>query len=218
MVPMASGSAVHLSLAIPADVAHRVFEIVDENMPLVECNFGFGETTVLCSSRFHFADIQTVIQKATDIMLAARDPLATIRVNGRLILGILLPAAQIEPECPIDVREVVPGMHYSIAEILEWDPNAFVVGNGQWEIGIHFQFGSQHVSFISKFASHLVPNALNMARDICGTLGFWDPDFQGSLIEPLQDPYYFQQLHIPPSYTSFTFYEGSLASANLNLH
>jgi hypothetical protein len=192
-------------LSISQDTARRVFQIVDENRPLVECTFVFGETTVHCLSRFHFADIQTVIQKATDIMLATRDPLATIRVNGRLVLGILLPAAQIEPEFPEDVREVVPGMHYSIAEILEWDQSVFVVGNGIWEIGIQFQFGSQHVSFVPNFDSHLVPNALNMARDICGTLGFWDPNSQGTLIEPLQEPYYFEQLNIPPSFTAANF-------------
>ena len=170
---------ISIFLSISQDTARRVFQIVDENRPLVECTFVFGETTVHCLSRFHFADIKAVIQKATDIMLATRDPLATITVNGRLVLGILLPAAPIEPEFPEDVREVVPGMHHSIAEILEWDQSAFVVGNGIWEIGIQFQFGSQHVSFVSNFDSHLVPNALNMARDICNTLGFWDPNSQG---------------------------------------
>jgi hypothetical protein len=82
------------------------------------------------------ADIKPVLQKATNIMLAAKDPLATLKVNDRLVLGIILPAAEVVPEYPIDVREVQPGMHHSIVSILQWDPIAFVVGNGQWEIGI----------------------------------------------------------------------------------
>jgi hypothetical protein len=187
------------------DTARRVFQIVDETRPLVECTFVFGETPVQCVSRFHFEDIPTVIQKCTDIMLATRDPLATVRVNGRLILGILLPPAPVEPEFAEDVREIVPGMHHAIADILEWNHSAFVVGNGIWEISIQFQFGSHHVSFESKFDSHLLPEALNRAKDICGTLGFWDPTSQGTLIEPLQGPYSFQQADYPLSFTAANY-------------
>ncbi len=154
----------------------------------------FGSTPGHCSSRFPLEDVQTVIQMATNIMLASKDHLSTIRVNDRLVQGILLPAAETVPEYPVDVRYVYPGMHHYIVSVLEEDPIAFAVGNGQWEIGIHFQFGSQHVTFDSQFASHLIPDALIKARDIYGSLGFWDPDSQGTLIEPLEDPYYSNQI------------------------
>jgi hypothetical protein len=166
-------------------------------------SFLFGETQVTCDSRFPTEDLLTVKEKAIDMMLATRDPGATLSVNNVLILGIPLPAAQVEPEFPTAVMYVEPGMHHSIVEILEWDQVAFVVGNSRWEIGIHFMFGDHHVTFDSSFASHKVPAALNVAKDICGTLGFWEPDDQGSLIEPLQDPYYFQQLHTPSHYPNF---------------
>jgi hypothetical protein len=127
-------------------------------------------------------------------MLASRDHPSTLRVNDRLVQGIILPTAEAVPEYLVDVRCVHPGMHHYVVSILEENPIAFVVGNGQWEIGIHFQFGSQHVTFDSQFPSHLIPDALIKARDICGSLGFWDPDSQGTLIEPLEDPYYFNQI------------------------
>ncbi len=170
-------------------------------------SFLFGETPVVCESRFHAHDLLTVKEKAIDMMLATRDPGATLKVNNVLILGIPLPAAQIEPEFPTAVMYVEPGMHHSIVEILEWDQIAFVVGNSRWEIGIHFMFGDHHVTFDSSFASHKVPAALNVAKDICGTLGFWEPGFQGSLIEPLQDPYYFEQIHTTPIHVNFTLYD-----------
>jgi hypothetical protein len=154
---------------------------------------------VVCSSRFARADLLTI-----DMMLSTKDSGATLKINDELVLGIPLPAAQIEPEFPTGVIHVEPGMHHSIVEILQWDQIAFVIGNYRWEIGIQFMFGTQLVTFNSSFASHSVPTALNMARDICGTLGFWEPDFQGSLIEPLEDPYYFQQLHTPPTQVNFT--------------
>jgi hypothetical protein len=182
----------------------RVLLIIDETMPLVECDFIFGNTPVHCSSRFPLADVQTVIQMATNIMLASKDHLSTIKVNDRLVQGILLPAAQAVPEYPVDIRYGLdwrasfsshyPGMHHSVVSVLEEDPSAFVVGNGQWKIGIHFQFGSQNVTFNSQFASHLIPDAMIIARDICGTLGFWDPDSEGTLDEPLEHPYYFNQV------------------------
>jgi hypothetical protein len=81
---------------------------------------------------------------------------------------------------------------------------AFVVGNYRWEIGIQFMFGTHLVVFNSSFASHLVPAALNIARDICGTLGFWEPGIGGSLIEPVEEPYNFQQLFTPPTQVNFT--------------
>jgi hypothetical protein len=149
--------------------------IIDETMPLVECDFIFGSTLVHCSSCFPFADVQTVILMATNIMLASKNHQSTIRVNDRLVQGILLRVGETVPQFPVDVRYVYPGMHHSIVSVLE-DPIAFVVGNGQWEIGIHFQFGSQHVTFDSQFASHLIPDALIKARNICGSPGFWDPD------------------------------------------
>jgi hypothetical protein len=177
--------------------------IVDETMPLVECDFMFGSTPVHCSSRFPFTDVPTVIQMATNIMLASKDDLSHIRVDDRLVQGILLPAAETVPEYPVDVCYVYPGMHHSIVSVLEEDPIAFVVGNGQWEIGIHFQFGSQHVTFDSQFPSQLIPDALIKARDICGSLGFWDPDSKGTLIEPLEDPYYFNQVFSESLYPNF---------------
>ncbi len=188
---------------ISQDVARQVFQIMEENRPLVECTFVFGETTVHCVSQFNFEDIQIVIQKCTDIMLATMDPHANIKVNGCLVLGILLPAALIEPEFAEDVWEIVPGMHHSIVEIMEWDQSAFLLGNDRWEISIHFQFGSQHVAFESNFDSHLVPQALSTARDICDTLGFWDLTSQGTLIEPLQDPYALERVHIPFTAANF---------------
>jgi hypothetical protein len=85
-------------------------------------------------------------------------------------------------------------MHYSIVEVLEWDQVAFVVGNYRWEIGIQFKFGTTLVGFNSSFASHLVPAALNRARNICSTV-----------MEPIEEPYYFQQLFTPnPNYPHFT--------------
>jgi hypothetical protein len=105
---------------------------------------------------------------------------------------------------PLHVIHVEPVMHHAIFEILQWNQIAFVIGNYHWEVGFQITFGTQLVTFHSTFASHIVPTALNMARDICGTLGFWDPAFQGSLIEPLEDPYYFQQIHTPPTQVSFT--------------
>jgi hypothetical protein len=65
-------------------------------------------------------------------------------------------------------------------------------------------FGTKLVAFNSSFASHSVPTALNIARDICGTLGFWEPGLGGSLIEPVEDPYYFLQLFTPPTQVNFT--------------
>jgi hypothetical protein len=168
--------------------------IVDETMPLVECYFMFGSTPVHCASRFPFSDVPTVIQMATSIMLASKDDLSHIRVNDRLVQGILLPAEETVPLIPLDVIYWYPGMHHSIVSVVEEDPTAFVVGNGQWVIGIHFQFGSQHVSFESQFPSHCIPDAMIKARDICGSLGFWDPDSKGTLIEPLEHPYYFNQV------------------------
>ena len=119
-------------------------------------------------------------------------------INNVVILGISLPAPQIEPEFPSGVTHVEPGLHHSIIGVLETDPIAFVVGNSRWEIGIHFMFGDHHVSFDSGFDSHKVPAALNVAKDICGTLGFWDPNLPGSGIQPLEDPYYFEPIYTPP--------------------
>jgi hypothetical protein len=96
-----------------------VLHLVDEHMPRVELSFVFGETPVLCESRFPRADIQTVKQKAIDIMLSAKDPGATLKINDELVLGLPLPAAQIEPEFPSAVIHVEPGMHHAIVEILQ---------------------------------------------------------------------------------------------------
>ena len=119
-------------------------------------------------------------------------------INNVVILGISLPVAQIEPDFPSGVIHIEPGLHHSIIGVLETDPIAFVVGNSRWEIGIHFMFGDHHVSFDSGFDSHKVPAALNVAKDICGTLGFWDPNLPGSGIQPLEDPYYFEPIYTPP--------------------
>jgi hypothetical protein len=113
------------------------------------------------------------------MMLASKDPGATLSINEELVLGIPLLAAQIMPEFLVGVLHVEPGMHYSIVEILEWDQVAFIVGNYRWEIGIQSMFGTHLVVFNSSFASHLVPAALNRARDICGTLVFWEPGIRG---------------------------------------
>jgi hypothetical protein len=182
----------------------QVMLIIDETTPLVECTFLFGSTQVHCSSRFPLADVQTVIQMATNIMLASKDHQSTLKINDRLVLGILLPAAQTLPDYPIDLQygldwrtsfaHQFPGMHHSVVSVLEEEPMAFVVGQDQWEIGIHFQFGSQIVTFTSQFESHLIPDAMIIARDICGSLGYWDPDSQGHLIEPLENPYYFNRV------------------------
>jgi hypothetical protein len=171
-------------------------------MPRVTLSFLFGETQVIYDSTFQSVDLLKVKEKAIDMMLASRDPDATLKVNDVLVLGIALPPAQFEPEFPTAVMHVEPGMHHSIVEILEWDQVAFVVGNSRWEIGIHFMFGDHHVTFDSSFASHKLPAALNVAKDICGTLGFWE-DNDGAFILPLQEPYYFQQLHTPTHYPTF---------------
>jgi hypothetical protein len=183
------------------EIAQLVFQIIDENLPRVKMTFLFGKTPVISDSRFHVEDLLLVKEKAVDIMLAAKDPGATLTINNVLILGIPLPAAQIEPEFPSGVNHREPGMHHSIVGILERDPIAFVVGNSRWKIGVHFMFGDHHVTFKSSFASHKVPAALNIAKDICGTLGFWDPGFQGSMIQPLQDPYYFEPIYTPPFFS-----------------
>jgi hypothetical protein len=191
-------------LSCVQETADLVFHLIDELMPRVQMSFLFGETPVVCNSRFSRDDLPTVREKAVDMMLASRDPGATLSINDEMVLGIPLPAAQIMPEFPTGVIHVEPGMHYSIVEILEWDQIAFVVKNNCWEIGIQFMFGTHLVAFNSSFASHLVPAALNIARDICGTLGFWEPGLGGSLIEPVEDPYYFLQLFTPPTQVNFT--------------
>jgi hypothetical protein len=183
------------------EIAQLVFQIIDENLPRVKMTFLFGKTPVISDSRFHVEDLLLIKEKAIDIMLVSKDPGATLTINNVLILGILLPAAQIEPEFPSGVTHIEPGLHHSIIGVLETDPIAFVVGNSRWEIGIHFMFGDHHVSFDSGFDSHKVPAALNVAKDICGTLGFWDPNLPGSSIQPLQDPYYFQPIYTPPFFS-----------------
>jgi hypothetical protein len=183
------------------EIAQLVFQIIDANLPRVKMTFLFGNTTVISDSRFHGEDLLLIKEKAIDIMLASKDPGATLTINNVLILGILLPAAQIEPEFPSGVNHREPGLHHSIMGILERDPIAFVVGNSRWKIGVHFMFGDHHVTFKSSFASHKVPAALNVAKDICGTLGFWDPGFLGSMIQPLQDPYYFEPIYTPPFFS-----------------
>ncbi len=139
---------------------------------------------------------------AIGIMVASKDPGATLIINNVVMLGISLPVAQIEPDFPSGVIHIEPGLHHSIIGVLKTDPIAFVVGNSRWEIGIHFMFGDHHVSFDSGFDSHKVPAALNVAKDICGTLGFWDPNLpETSSIQPLQDPYYFQPIYTPPFFS-----------------
>jgi hypothetical protein len=101
--------------------ADLVFNIIDELMPRIKMSFLFGETPVVCNSRFSRGDLPTVREKAIDMMLASKDPGATLSINDDLVLGIPLPAAQIMPEFPTGVIHVEPGMHYSIFEILEWD-------------------------------------------------------------------------------------------------
>jgi hypothetical protein len=177
--------------------------IIDDIMPLVECDFRFGNAQVHCASRFGYKDVQTVIQTATNIILGSKDHLATIKVNAKLVQGILLPAAEHVPLHPVDVRWICPGMHHAIIDIMQDWPIAFVVGNGQWEIGGHFQFGTHHVSFHSEFPSHVFPEAMIKARDICGSLGFWDSESQGTLIEPLEQPYFYSQIELPSHYPNF---------------
>jgi hypothetical protein len=138
------------------ETADLVFNIIDELMPRIRMSFLFGETPVVCDSRFPKGDLPTVREKAIDVMLASRDPGATLSINNELVLGIPLPAAQIMPEFPTAVLHVEPHMHYTIVEILEWDQVAFIVRNYRWEIGIQFMFGTQLVGFDSSFASHLV--------------------------------------------------------------
>ena len=179
-------------------IARLVFQIIDVNLPNVKMTFLFGNTTVISESRFHKEDLVVIKEIAIGIMVASKDPGATLMINNVVILGISLPAPQIEPEFPTGVILVEPGLHHSIIGVLETDPIAFVVGNSRWEIGIHFMFGDHHVSFDSGFDSHKVPAALNVAKDICGTLGFWDPNLSGSGIQPLEDPYYFEPIYTPP--------------------
>jgi hypothetical protein len=162
---------------------------------------------VLGDSRFHAKDLLTVKENAIDMMLASRDSGATLTVNDVLILGIPLPAAQIEPEFPTAVIHVEPGMHHSIVEILEWDQIAFVVGDSRWEIGIHFMFGDHHVTFDSSFASHKVPAALNVAKEICRTFGFLGTWISGINDRDITDPSYFEQLHTPPIHVNFILYD-----------
>jgi hypothetical protein len=182
-------------------LARLVFQIIDVNLPKVKMTFLFGNTTVTSESRFHREDLLVVKDKAIGIMVASKDPGATLMINNVVMLGIGLPVAQIEPDFPTGVTHIEPGLHHSIIGVLEKDPIAFVVGNSRWEIGIQFMFGDLHVTFDSGFASHKVPAALNVAKDICGTLGFWDPDFSGSGIQPLEDPYYFQPIYTPPFFS-----------------
>jgi hypothetical protein len=182
-------------------IARLVFQIIDVNLPKVKMTFLFGNTTVISESRFHKDDLLVIKETAIGIMVASKDPGATLMINNVGILGISLPAPQIEPEFPSGVTHIEPGLHHSIIGVLETDPIAFVVGNSRWEIGIHFMFGDHHVSFDSGFDSHKVPAALNVAKDICGTLGFWDPDMPGSGIQPLEDPYYFQPIYTPPFFS-----------------
>jgi hypothetical protein len=114
------------------ETAHLVFNLIDEIMPRIKMSFLFGETPVVCDSRFPRDDLPTVREKAVDMMLASKDPGATLSINDELVLGIPLPAAQIMPEFPVGVLHVEPGMHYSIVEILEWDQVAFIVGKFRW--------------------------------------------------------------------------------------
>ena len=183
------------------EIARLVFQIIDVNLPRVKMTFLFGNTTVISDSRFHKDYLLVIKETAIGIMVASKDPRATLMINNVVILGVSLPVAQIEPEFPSGVIHIEPGLHHSIIGVLEKDPIAFVVGNYRWEIGVHFMFGDHHVTFDSGFDSHKVPAALNVAKDICGTLGFWDPDFPGSGIQPLQDPYYFQPIYTPPFFS-----------------
>jgi hypothetical protein len=146
---------------------------------------------MICESRFPIDEIPAVREKAIDMMLASADPGALLSINDELVLGIALPPAAIMPEFPVGVRFVTHDMHPSIVEVLEWDQVAFSVGHYRWEIGIKFLFGDTTVDFNSSFASHLVPAALNRAKDIKNTAV--DPE------------YYFEQLFTPhPNYPHFT--------------
>ena len=111
------------------EIAQLVFQIIDANLPRVKMTFLFGNTTVISDSRFHGEDLLVIKEKAIDIMVASKDPGATLTINSVLIRGILLPAAQIEPEFPSGVIHREPGLHHSIIGVLERDPIAFVVGN-----------------------------------------------------------------------------------------
>ncbi len=64
-------------------------------MPRVTLSFLFGETQEICDSTFQSVDLLRVKEKAIDMMLASRDPDATLTVNDVLVLGIALPPAQI---------------------------------------------------------------------------------------------------------------------------
>ena len=119
-------------------IARLVFQIIDVNLPKVKMTFLFGNTTVISESRFHKEDLLVIKETAIGIMVASKDPGATLMINNVVILGISLPAAQIEPEFPAGVIHIEPGLHHSIIGILERDPIAFVVGNSRWEIGVHF--------------------------------------------------------------------------------
>jgi hypothetical protein len=85
------------------DIARQVFQIIDVNLPRVKKTFLFGNTTVISDSRFHKDDLLVVKDKAIGIMVASKDPGATLMINNVVILGICLPVAPIEPDFPSGV-------------------------------------------------------------------------------------------------------------------
>jgi hypothetical protein len=163
--------------------AQLVLTIVDDLLPRVTLYFLFGETTVICESRFSVDELPAEREKAIGMMLASADPSAHLSINDELVLGIVLPPAPIMSVVPVGVQFVTPDMHPYIVDVLEDDQVAFSVGHYRWEIGMMFLFGDTTLQFSSSFASHLVPAALNRAKDIASTA-----------IDP---HYYFEQLFQP---------------------
>jgi hypothetical protein len=140
--------------------------IVDNQLLKFTVSFQFGETAVVCESRFPHAMLPVVTERATAMLVASGDPHATLSINDETIVGIILPPAVVMPTVPVGVHYVTPDMHPYIVEILKYDQVAFHVGHYKWEIGLSFQYGDMGVDFNSKFDSHLVPAAFNRAKAI----------------------------------------------------
>jgi hypothetical protein len=103
------------------DTTQLVLHIVENQLPRVTLSFLFGETAVICESRFPLEKLPVVRDMAIAMMVASADPHATLSINNELVLGIVLPPAIVLPTVPVGVQFITPDMHPSIVKILEYD-------------------------------------------------------------------------------------------------
>jgi hypothetical protein len=148
------------------DIAERALIIVDNHLPRVRVSFKFGDAAVICDSRFPAAMLPMITNKATAMIIASGDPEATVSINGVRVLGIHLPSATLMPVIPLGINFISPDMDPQIEPIIRRDRVSFHVGYYQWDIDVRLLFGDVRVIVYSRFDSHLVPAAYEIAKRI----------------------------------------------------